>query len=839
MQPVLPVDNVIADLIESLNQEKSLVLRAPTGAGKTTRVPPALLPVFPNRQILVVEPRRVAARAAARRMAQEHGSRCGDVIGYHVRFDRCAGPETRLLVVTPGILLQRMHHDPFLENVQVVIFDEFHERGLESDLGLGLVRLLQQTVRPDVRIIAMSATLASEEVARYLGACPVVVSEGRQFPVTIRHEAKPATMNWPDAAAAAARRLIQQTPGDILVFLPGWAEIRQTARALEQLAVELGLDVMPLHGDLSPAEQDRALMKSGRRKVVLATNVAETSVTVEGITGIVDTGLVRELSFDPGIGLDRLRVVPISQASADQRAGRAGRTQPGICLRLWNEGNHRARPAFTVPEIRRVDLAGALLHLLALGEQKIESFPWPEAPPKESIDRANQELRLLGAMNDTGITELGRVLARIPVHPRLARMLWEGARLGHSRPTALAAALLAERDPFRRLTTRERPPSISDILDRAEVLEKFARDGQFDTVLGELDGAAARFILRASDQLERTVREVQMTSNPTATAEEAVLRALTAAFPDRVCRRRNPGGRKGVMVGGRGVRLDNRSSVTRSPLFLAIDLEAGREDSEVRIASLVERDWLNPNLVTTSLDTELDEATGRVSAWKRTRYLDLLLEETPTAVPEDVDADRLLLRTAQANAALYFPPSDSPAAAFRLRVRCLRIWRPELELPIFDEPQMTELLTWLVPSCRSLKDLPHADWLGVMRGQLTANQLRAVDSEAPERLDTPSGRSIALTYEEGRPPILAARIQELFGWVETPKIAGGRVAVLLHLLAPNNRPQQVTDDLASFWKNTYPVVRKELRVRYPKHAWPEDPLRVSVEAQPNSKKPRP
>lgn len=834
----LPVDEVIPDLLSALQSHTAVVLRAPTGAGKTTRVPPALLNATINKEILVIEPRRVAARAAGRRMAQEHGGRCGDTIGYQVRFDRCGNSQTRLWVVTPGILLQRLHHDPFLENVHAVVFDEFHERGLESDLGLGLVRLLQQTVRPELRIIAMSATLASEQVAKYLGSCPIIVSEGRQFPVEIRHEAKPPTMNWPDAAAAAVKRLLNQTTGDILVFLPGWAEIRQTARALETLAQERNLDVTPLHGDLSPAEQDRALLRGDHRKVVLATNVAETSITVEGITGIVDTGLAREMAFDVGVGLDRLRVVPISQAAADQRAGRAGRTQAGMCIRLWDEGNHRARPKFALPEVLRVDLAGAILHLLALGETDVTKFPWPEPPPTELVDRASNELTVLGAITDSGLTELGKSLARIPVHPRLARLLWEGARLGHPRPTALAAALLAERDPFRRLSTRERPPSDSDVLDRMEVLEKFARDGQFDTPLGELDGGSARFVLRARDQLEPTVRDAVPTSTIGVSSEEAVLRALAAAFPDRVCRRRNPGGRKGVMVGGRGVKLDNRSSVTRSSLFLAIDLEAGQGDSEARIASMVDREWLNPESLNSTTETELDENTGRVSAWKRTRYLDLLLEETPTAVPADVDMSSLLLHAALSQFAQVIPKGDSPAGLFRIRVRCLRSWRPELELPEFDDEQLKQLLNWLVPTCKSLKDVPNADWLGVMRGQLTPIQLRAVDTEAPEQIVTPGGRSISIVYEEGRPPILAARIQELFGLNETPRLAASRVPVLLHLLAPNNRPQQVTDDLASFWKNTYPVVHKELRIRYPKHAWPEDPLTAIAESKPSGKKPR-
>jgi ATP-dependent helicase HrpB len=413
-------------------------------------------------------------------------------------------------------------------------------------------------------------------------------------------------------------------------------------------------------------------------------------------------------------------------------------------------------------------------------------------------------------------------------------MLIEGGSLGHGRRTALAAALLAERDPFRRANPSMRAPSESDLLDRVEVLETFERDGTYETPLGELDRGAGRFVLRARDQLAQML-DTDLVANGVE-SDQAVMRAVLAAFPDRVCRRRNPGGRKGIMVGGRGVRLDNRSAVTRPSLFVAVDVEAGQEETLVRVASGIEREWLPATLVSSGVETGFDSASGRVQAWKRTRYLDLVLEESPTVAPEGEAAQAALAGAARAQFAEIRPTADSPAGQFRTRVRWLRGYRPQLELPAFDDAELLQLLDMFASSCRSLGELKKADWLGAMQGRLTREQLLAVEREAPDRIAVPSGSSVALTYEEGRPPILAVRIQELFGLQDTPRIAGGTVPVLLHLLAPNYRPQQVTEDLASFWRNTYPVVRKELRVRYPKHAWPEDPLTAPPQKKPSGKR---
>jgi ATP-dependent helicase HrpB len=822
----LPIDAALPELLAALLSAGAVVLRAPTGAGKTTRVPPAIIE---NGLVLVLEPRRVAARAAARRMAAEHGTPLGDVFGYQVRFDRKAGPRTRVLVVTPGVLLRMLHDNPFLDGVAAVVFDEFHERGLEADLALGMVRLVRENVRPDLKAVVMSATIDPGPVSTYLGNCPVVASEGRTFPVDVGYRGRRADDPLPEAVAAAVRDVLDETDGDVLVFLPGLREIRQTADELASLAAD-GIEVIPLHGDLPPEQQDRALQKLDRRKVVLATNVAETSVTVEGVTAVVDSGLARQMEFEPSVGMDRLRLVPISRASADQRAGRAGRTQPGVCVRLWDEPGHRSRPEQTEPEIRRVDLCGAVLQLLALGEADMSRFPWLDPPRPETVEQSLRLLEQLQLLDNGTLTEVGQTAARLPVHPRLGRLLIEGHRLGHPERAALAAALLSERDPFVREfdsgpPTRTAPPTTSDVLDRVEVMEAFERHKRLDTPLGRLHRGAAFGVLEVRDHLLRLLRgERPGLSRPSADSDEAVLCAVFAAYPDRLARRRETGSSRAVTVGGRGVKLAPTSGVTEPELFVCVDVDAGGADSFVRLASGVARDWLPPEQITSRIEVTFDEQTERLAARKRTRFDDLVLDESHAHIADEGEAAQVLATAAAERLEKVLPPADSEAGRYRTRVRCLRAWLPELNLPAFEATDLRELLEHLARGRRSLGDLRHGPWLDLLRGQLTYEQSRAVEREAPDRLEVPSGSHIRVEYEEGRPPVLAARIQELFGLTETPRLAGGRVKVLLHLLAPNYRPQQVTDDLGSFWQNTYPQVRKELRARYPKHSWPDDPL---------------
>ena len=865
----LPIDAALPELLAALRASGAVILRAPTGAGKTTRVPPAIIDLVPG-TIVMLEPRRVAARAAARRMAHEAHSPLGERFGYQVRFDRKAGPRTRVLVVTPGILLRLLHDNPFLEGISCVVFDEFHERGLDADLALGMVKLIRENVRPDLMAVVMSATIDPGPASAYFGNCPVVDSAGRSFPVEVKYRPRRSDTPLSLAVANAVRDALDETDGDVLAFLPGLREIRETADELEYLrnpvsALETGFlptqetrfpkqkpgfEILPLHGDLPPEQQDRALQKLASRKVVLATNVAETSVTVDGVTVVIDSGLARQMEFEPSVGMDRLRLVPISRASADQRAGRAGRTQPGLCIRLWDEPGHRSRPEQTEPEIRRVDLCGAILHLLALGEADVLKFPWLDPPRAEAVQQSLQLLEQLELLERGSLTELGQAAARLPVHPRLARLLLEGQRLGIAHRAALAAALLSERDPFLREfesgpRVRTTPSTDSDLLDRVEAMEAFERSKRLESPLGTLHRGGAFAVLEARDQLVRilasggrepSVREVNRGLTPPA-RPDALLRAVFAAYPDRLARRREPNSTRALMLGGRGVKLAPSSGVVEPELFVCVDVEAGGVDSFVRMASGVKRDWLPANRITSKIEVEFDDQTERLAARKRIRFDDLILEESNAHIADEAEAARVLALAASERLEKVLPPADSEAGRFRARVRCLRSWLPESNFPAFDSADLLGLLEHLARGRRSLAELRTGPWLDLLKGQLGFEQSRLLDREAPDRLKVPSGSLIRIDYEEGRPPILAARIQELFGLAETPRVAGGRVKVLLHLLAPNHRPQQVTDDLASFWANAYQQVRKELRGRYPKHAWPEDPLTAEAIRGPRRKAP--
>ncbi len=803
MPTPLPVDAALPELLAALRAHGAAVLVAPTGAGKTTRVPPALLPLGPG-AVILVEPRRVAARAAARRMAAELGCPVGGLVGYQVRFDNQTGRDTRVIAVTPGVLLRRLQADPFLEPVSAVIFDEFHERGIESDLALGLVQLVRETVRPDLRVVVMSATLDPAPVSAYLGGCPTVESRGRSFTVDVRYAPRRPADDWPAAAADATRRALADTPGDVLVFLPGVREIRACLTELESTTTQHDLLLFPLYGDLPPADQDRALRMHPRRKVVVATNVAEASVTVEGVIAVVDTGVARESQFDPALGLDRLVLGPISRAAADQRAGRAGRTAPGVCVRLWDEQSHRARPADAVPEVRRADVAGAVLALAAVNEP---GFRWLEAPRPESVAQASAVLRALGALDAAGaITRVGRQLAALPVPPRVGRLLLEAQALGCPRRAAVAAALLTERDPFTGSGV------LPDFLDRVRAVEAFIRTGR----TGPLHPAGADAVARAAEQFRRVV------PGPDGGDDESLARAVLAAYPDRVARRRSPGDVRAILVGGRGARLPI-DAARGAELAVCVDVAPGDTEAAVRAAAAVTRDWLAPGLVLAAHEVTFDPAAGKLAARKVTRYLDLILDDVPGHIADETRAADVLAAAAAERLDDVLPAADTPAGQFIARARFLAHHLPDADLPALADADLARLLPGLCRGRRSLADVRAGPWLDAIRTRFTYPQLQLLEREAPTALTVPSGSQITLTYDPGRAPVLAARVQEVFGLADTPRVAAGRVKVVVHLLAPNCRPQQVTDDLASFWRTGYALVRKELRGRYPKHAWPETP----------------
>lgn len=845
----LPIDEVLPQLLSALRESQSVVLKAPTGAGKTTRVPPAVLDagLAGNGSVFMLEPRRIAARASARRIAYERGVRLGDEVGYRVRFDEQVSDATRMHVVTDGILLRRLQSDPFLEGIGVVIFDEFHERNLNCDLALGMVRRVQQTVRPDLKIVVMSATFDVTPIAKFLGDCPIIESQGRLFPVSIQYLRPRERQSIQELAVMGIEQLLAKTAGDLLVFLPGVPEIHRTARELEPLARRHDLAVMTLFGDLPAEEQDRVLSPCDQRKVVLSTNVAETSVTIDGITGVVDTGLAKVMRFDPDLGLDYLDLSPISKASADQRAGRAGRTQPGVCLRLWDELTHRARPDLDDPEIRRVDLAGPVLELIQWGEQDVLAFPWFEAPREEAVTQALALLTRLGAIDrQRNITRIGRAMSQLPVHPRLARLLVEGHAEGVPDEAALLAALLSERNPFfqpqagtirgpARATAVHR--SHSDVIDRVQALLEFFERDQRNFPFGVINVGAAQFIRRTAEQLRSELRsELGRPQDAEFEWDEALSRALLTAFPDRLAKRRDKSSDRGIMVGGKGIRLAPQSAVSQAELFLCIDVDAGSTDALVRQASAIERDWLPESLVRTVDEVFFHPSQNQVVARRRTYWDDLVLAETPCSLPDNDEPARVLFEAAVRNWEKVFPADNPDIAGFVTRVRCLAQWMPDSGLPALDEPALHEVLRELCTRCRSFAQLKQAPWLNELKNRFEYSQLQLIDREAPDQLRVPSGSHVRLTYEEGRPPVLAVRIQEVFGLKETPRVAGGRVRVLMHLLAPNMRPQQVTEDLESFWANTYSVVRKELARRYPKHSWPEDPTDATPQRKPG---PRP
>ena len=844
----LPVAAIVGDVVAA-SRGGAVVVIAPPGSGKTTLLPAAVLDdVAAPGRVVLLQPRRLAARAVAHRIARLRGSALGGEVGYQVRFDSKVGRDTRLVVETTGIMLRRLVNDVTLPGIAAVVLDEFHERSLEMDLVLGLLVRLRQTVRPDLRVVVMSATLAADPVARLLGAgqgrgergpdggatpCPVIQAEGRMFPVATRYLRHGDRRDLEVLVAEAVPAAIKDTTGHVLVFLPGVGEIRRCQEAVGPLVERQGHAMLPLYGDLPPEAQDRVLDDVGRRKVILATNVAETSLTIPGVTAVIDSGLARQARVSAATGLPRLELVPISKAAADQRAGRAGRTAAGICWRLWDEAAHHHRPAAEPPEVLREDLAGPLLHLLAIGEA--HDFPWLDQPPPEALERAATLLRRLGATAAEAsgrdvITPLGRSLAGLPAHPRLSRLLLAGATHGVLREASIAAALLSERDPFR--TPRDGGPrdrhtvrSRSDVVDRVLALQVFHAGERLADPALDPHPAGAQTVLRAAEQLYRLV-DVPLSDRAPDPAM-ATMRALVEAFPDRLACQRPGSQDRGTLVGGRGVRLRG-SRLRGEPLFLAIDLQDAGGEAEVRLASAVERAWLDEEPAASANLATREEllwhpSRKQVEARLRTAWLDLVLEEAPVAISDPAAAAAILARAAAVDLARLIPAADSAAGSFCARAGWLAAALPELGLPALDHAALAALLPDLCQGLRSFSGLVAADWLSRLHAHVGLDRVAEIERLAPTHVEL-KGRRHRLLYEPGKPPVLAARIQDLLGVRETPRVAAGRQAVLLHLLAPNLRPEQVTDDLAGFWQRTYPQVRKELRRRYPKHAWPEDPL---------------
>ncbi|MDX1963136.1 MAG: ATP-dependent helicase C-terminal domain-containing protein [Pirellulales bacterium] len=853
----LPIDDILPDVLADLRRVPNLALAAPPGAGKSTRVPPAILHHVLNAtdKLLLLQPRRLAARGLADRIATEQQWRLGEEVGYHVRFERRAQRSTRLIVQTDGMFLRYLADNPWLEGVGAVLLDEFHERSLNIDLALALCRRVQAEYRPDLRIVVMSATLDVAPVAAFLPNCAIRQSAGRTFPVEIHHQRLVDSRQWQTAICATVRDTAVRTPGHVLVFLPGVGEILACQRELRSWAEAENRLLLPLYGDLPLERQATVLAPADRQKIILSTNVAETSLTIDGVTAVIDRGLARVLRQNPASGINQLQLERISAASATQRAGRAGRTGPGVCIRLWSESEQRGLAEFDTPEIERVELSGAVLQVLAWGENDAQAFPWFSPPPAAKIEQALQLLRALGALEmGQRLTPLGWQMSRLPLQPRLARLLLAGKEWGMNQPAALLAALLAERDPFAmnsgrpgettgqsnirplRQPARSGHVSRSDVLDRYEELRAWAqRQSGGDFWQGQINPQAAKAIIRASEQLQRQLDDLAEIDTPTGAPvtdeEEALLRLILTAFPDRVARRRGPRDSRALLVGGRGVKLLSSSAVQDAELFVCVDMqETGGSEALVRQASAIEESWLDNSLLSESTILSFDATRERVIALRERRYLDLPLAAAPTSIPEELRpaASELLAAQARLDPRQVLAATEN-LTTFELRLATLRRAMPELNLPAIDDSFWQILLPELCMGLSSFAELRQLPLLDRLRQHLGYDKCVLLDREAPEKLTVPSGSRITLEYSAEQPPILAVRIQELFGLRETPRIAGGRLPVLLHLLGPNFRPQQVTGDLASFWKNTYPEVKKELKRRYPKHSWPDDPLTATPE----------
>jgi ATP-dependent helicase HrpB len=797
----------------------------------------------PGQALVMLQPRRVAARAAAARIAEENGWTLGGPVGYQIRFEKRVGPETRIKVVTEGILNRQLVEDPFLEGVGAVVLDEFHERSLHSDLALALLREVRESVRDDLIVVVMSATMAAEPVARFLGDAPIVPVEGRSFPVEIRYRGT-LSQHLADSVALAIQEAVEDdpTPGDILGFLPGIGEIQRATRDLAPWASRKGVVVLPLHGSLSSEEQDAALRPNSRRKVILATNIAETSLTIDGVTTVIDSGTARFASYDPEKGLDRLKLGPISRASADQRAGRAGRTAPGRCIRLWTEGHHRGFAESDIPEIRRVDLASTVLALHAWGHSDPARFGWFEPPEAAAIEAAERLLVDLGALEAPGgpITELGHRLLGLPVHPRLGRLLIEASERGFLQEGAALAAILSETDfliPVNNFEARPEVHASSDVLIRLDRLEEAER-AHFSQNLRDrgIDPGNARQVAKIRQDLLRIGRHLP---GPSARepSEADLLQLILLAYPDRVVRRRGGDGSTGVMVGGRGVRLHKASVVREAEFFLGLDpwedRRGGTLEARVKIASAIEVEWLEeffPDALQRERSVEFDEGRGRVVGVSTVNYRDLVLKEDRNGPVDPILGGEALARGLAPKGRSFFEQNEATSlwlARFDLATRAM----PELDWPTFDPSNWSVLIAEACQGKKSEGEVSGASLLVILKNRLSYVQNQRLDDQVPETIEVPSGNRIKLAYQNGSPPVIAVRLQELFGWPETPKIAAGRVPVLLHLLGPNYRPVQITDDLASFWANAYFQVRKDLRARYPKHSWPDDPLKAPAEAR--------
>jgi ATP-dependent helicase HrpB len=827
--------------VASLRERPNLVLVAEPGAGKTTRVPRALLDAgfAEDGEVLVLQPRRIATRMAARRVADELGEEVGGRIGYVVRFEQVGSARTRVRFVTEGILTRRLVDDPELRNVSAVILDEFHERHLHADLGLALLRKLQRERRPELRIVVMSATLAAEPLARFLDA-PIFEVPGRPYPVEVQYAAKDSDAPTEQRVAQALRGLLSNgLDGDVLTFLPGAGEIRRAQEACEAVARDAGMDIVLLHGDLPAREQDRAVERGQRRKLILSTNVAETSLTIEGVRAVIDSGLARVAGHSPFSGLPTLGTAPISRASAAQRAGRAGRTGPGRCVRLYTKFDHDARPEHDRAEIAREDLAETRLSIAALGFE-LAASDWFEPPPEAAWRAATELLQGLAALTeDQALTELGRRMAAQPLHPRLSRLLLEAHARGAGAAGCVVAALLGERDVLLAARSRfdRRGADVqvdrSDLLHRIELLESLGSDRNASRARAHgLDPGAVAAVTRASERLSRLLGGVRDDYSLSEEArDEALLMATCAAFFDRVAKRRSPQGQTVVFARGGSANLAETSVVREAEYMVVVDARESKGKSRevvAYLASAIEPEWLLdlfPERVRDQTSLSFDRKTERVNALQVLSYEGLTLDSAAHSDVTGPEVSEALAAAAREHGLDKFVDLGAVQELRERSVFAAKVDPRLVPLTGTTEDIAHAAVRAAAEGKKSFAELRQLSVFDYVLAQLDPAMLPRLAALAPEQVSLPQGRRLRVHYERDKPPWVESRLQDFFGMQVGPRC--GEQAIVLHLLAPNQRPVQVTTDLAGFWQRHYPDIRRELMRRYPRHAWPEDPVNAS------------
>jgi len=806
-----PILEVLDQVKQALSHNRIVILQAPPGAGKSTILPLELLdePWLQKKKMIMLEPRRLATKSVAQRMASLRDEDVGATVGYRIRFDNRVGRDTRIEVVTEGILARMIQQDSSLEPVGLVIFDEFHERSLHADLALTLCLQVQQLLRDDLRILIMSATLESQVLSAALGNVPVITSQGKQFPVALHYARDREDVPVTTRAVSTIRKALRENAGDVLVFLPGAGEINKVQLALEEEQVDA--EVYPLFGDLSFQKQQEAILPHprGRRKIVLATSIAETSLTIEGVSVVIDSGLSRVPRFDPRSGLTRLETIRVTRDAADQRAGRAGRLGPGVCYRLWSEGIHGTLVASRRPEILEADLSSLMLELAQWGVTNVADLAWVTPPPPGAVNQAKELLEQLGAIQQGKITDRGKEMLRLPTHPRIAHLLSE------AQPLALAtdvAALLEERDPLGR-------DAGTDLTLRVEALRKW-RSGE--------RVAADRNVLERIEKLAASWRRILKIEQSNVIPREGEIGILLfAAYPERLAQQLDPHGERYKLANGRVVKLPAHDPLIREPWLCVADLDAGGGEGKIFIAASIDPERVS-SLAMVGEVVRWDEERNMITASTEKRIGPLVLERKPLT-KIDVQKKNDVLCAMIRERGLKFIGWGEDQVMWQARVMSLRQWRPEEPWPdVSDEKLLETLNTWLSPfldPVSKLLELQRLEWGNILPTILPWELSSQLDQLVPLRIAVPTGSMIQIQYSpHGDAPIVEVRLQEMFGLFETPRINDGRTKVILHLLSPGYKPVQVTQDLRSFWQTTYHEVRKELRMRYPKHHWPEDPL---------------